>query len=58
MPRLVARYEPWQLKRFAVAQGITGWWQINGRSDRPLHLHTEDDIYYVYNYSLWLHIQI
>ena len=58
MPWLVDRYEAWQRKRFAVPQGMTGWWQINGRSDKPMHLHTEDDLYYVYNYSLWLDIQI
>jgi exopolysaccharide biosynthesis polyprenyl glycosylphosphotransferase len=58
MPWLVDRYEPWQRKRFAVPQGITGWWQINGRSDKPMHLNTDDDLYYVYNYSLWLDIKI
>ncbi len=58
IPWLVDRYEPWQRKRFAVPQGLTGWWQINGRSDKPMHLNPEDDLYYVYNYSLWLDIQI
>lgn len=58
MPWLVDRYAAWQRKRFAVPQGITGWWQINGRSEKPMHLHTEDDLYYVYNYSLWLDIWI
>ena len=58
MPWLVDRYESWQRTRFAVPQGITGWWQINGRSDKPMHLNTDDDLYYVYNYSLWLDIQI
>jgi lipopolysaccharide/colanic/teichoic acid biosynthesis glycosyltransferase len=55
---LVERYEDWQQKRFAVPQGITGWWQINGRSDKPMHLHTEYDLYYVQNYSIFLDIQI
>ncbi len=58
IPWLVDRYESWQRKRFAVPQGITGWWQINGRSEKPMHLNTDDDLYYVYNYSLWLDIQI
>ncbi len=58
LPFLVGQYEPWQHKRFAVPQGMTGWWQINGRADKPLHLHTEDDIYYVQNYSLWMDIYI
>ncbi len=58
MPDFVDEYQPWQRKRFAVPQGITGWWQVNGRSDRPMHLHTEDDLYYVQHYSIWLDLQI
>ena len=58
LPTLVEKYEPWQRKRFAVPPGLTGWWQINGRSDRMMHLHTEDDLYYISHYSLWLDIQI
>ncbi|MBU0510926.1 MAG: sugar transferase [Chloroflexi bacterium] len=58
LPALVKHYKPWQHKRFAVPQGITGWWQVNGRSDKPLHLHTEDDLYYIQNYSLLLDFQI
>jgi exopolysaccharide biosynthesis polyprenyl glycosylphosphotransferase len=58
MPILVEQYEPWQRARFAVPQGITGWWQVNGRSDKPMHLNTEDDLYYVRNYSLLLDMQI
>jgi exopolysaccharide biosynthesis polyprenyl glycosylphosphotransferase len=58
LPGLVERYELWQRKRFAVPQGITGWWQINGRSDKPMHLHTEEDLYYVQNYSLGLDLLI
>lgn len=58
MPYLVEKYDPWQRKRFAVPQGMTGWWQINGRSEKPMHLHTEEDLYYVQHYSLWLDLQI
>ena len=58
MPYLVDRYQPWQRKRFAVPPGLTGWWQVSGRSDKPMHLHTEDDLYYIQNYSIWLDLQI
>lgn len=58
MPWIVERYRAWQYRRLLVPQGITGWWQVHGRSDRVLHLHTQDDIYYVRNYSLWLDIKI
>ncbi len=58
LPYLVERYAPWQRKRFAVPQGLTGWWQVHGRATKPMHLHTEDDLYYVQNYSLWLDVRI
>jgi exopolysaccharide biosynthesis polyprenyl glycosylphosphotransferase len=58
LPWLVDNYKPWQRKRFAVPQGITGWWQVNGRAEKPLHLHSEDDLYYIQNYSLWMDIYI
>jgi exopolysaccharide biosynthesis polyprenyl glycosylphosphotransferase len=58
LPQLVEKYDPWQRKRFAVPQGMTGWWQVNGRSDKPMHLHTEEDLYYVQHYSIWLDLQI
>jgi lipopolysaccharide/colanic/teichoic acid biosynthesis glycosyltransferase len=58
LPWLVAQYEAWQHKRFAVPPGITGWWQVNGRSDRAMHLHTEDDLYYIQHYSPLLDLRI
>ena len=58
LPWMVNQYEIWQHKRFAVPQGMTGWWQVNGRSDKPMHLNTDDDIYYVQNYSIWMDFYI
>jgi exopolysaccharide biosynthesis polyprenyl glycosylphosphotransferase len=58
MPYIALEYEPWQWQRFRVPPGITGWWQVNGRSDKPMHLHTEDDLYYIQNYSFWLDLRI
>jgi len=59
LPWLVERYQPWQRKRFAVPQGMTGWWQVSGRSSRADHrLRVEDDLYYIRNYSLLLDLRI
>jgi exopolysaccharide biosynthesis polyprenyl glycosylphosphotransferase len=58
LPYLVENYKHWQRRRLTVPPGMTGWWQINGRSDRVMHLHTEDDLYYVENYSVWLDLSI
>jgi len=58
LPLLVDQYAPWQRRRWTVPPGITGWWQISGRSDNPMHLHVEDDLYYIANYSLNLDVAI
>lgn len=55
---VVQRYEPWQRQRLAVPPGITGWWQVNGRGDLPMHLNTQYDLYYIRNYSLLLDLKI
>jgi exopolysaccharide biosynthesis polyprenyl glycosylphosphotransferase len=58
LPAIVATYEPWQHERHRVRPGLTGWWQVSGRSDKPMHEHTELDLYYVRNQSLLLDMQI
>jgi exopolysaccharide biosynthesis polyprenyl glycosylphosphotransferase len=59
LPWMVERYEPQHRKRFAVPQGMTGWWQVNGRSDRADYaLRIEDDLYYIRNWSIWLDLRI
>jgi exopolysaccharide biosynthesis polyprenyl glycosylphosphotransferase len=59
LPWMVERYEAHHLKRFAVPQGMTGWWQVNGRSDRADYtLRIEDDLYYIRNWSIWLDLRI
>jgi exopolysaccharide biosynthesis polyprenyl glycosylphosphotransferase len=58
LPLLAAQYEPWQRKRLCVPPGMTGWWQITERADKPLALHTEADLYYIRNYSLLFDLQI
>lgn len=58
LPYLAENYVHWQRRRLSVPPGITGWWQVHGRSDRLMHLHTEDDLYYIENYSIWLDLRI
>jgi exopolysaccharide biosynthesis polyprenyl glycosylphosphotransferase len=58
LPGLAIRYAPWQRRRFGVPQGMTGWWQISGRSELPKALHVEDDLHYIRNYSLLLDLEI
>lgn len=58
LPHIVERYAPWQHQRHLVHPGLSGWWQVHGRSDRPMHEHTELDLYYVAHQSLALDVQI
>lgn len=59
MPWMIEIYEPWQRKRFTVPQGMTGWWQVNGRMQRAtLQQRAEDDLFYIRHYSLWLDMRI
>ena len=51
-PDEVAQYEEWHLKRLAVHPGITGLWQVSGRSDLPFDEMVLLDIYYVENWSV------
>ncbi len=58
LPGIVEHYQPWQHQRHLVRPGMTGWWQVQGRSDRPMHENTELDLYYVENLSPGLDVQI
>jgi exopolysaccharide biosynthesis polyprenyl glycosylphosphotransferase len=57
-PDEVAQYEPWQRERLRVRPGITGLWQVSGRSDVPFDEMCLLDIFYIDNWSLDLDIRI
>jgi len=58
LPREVARYEAWHHKRFDAAPGMTGLWQVSGRSDLNFDEMIMMDIYYIDNWSLALDLKI
>lgn len=57
-PEEVAQYESWQHRRLNAWPGITGLWQVSGRSDVPFAEMCLLDIYYIENWSLDLDIRI
>ncbi|MEW5946808.1 MAG: sugar transferase [bacterium] len=50
--------EEWHLKRLEVTPGVTGLWQVSGRSDLDFDEMVKLDIYYIENWSLWLDFEI
>jgi len=58
IPDEVLRYKPWQLKRLSVLPGITGLWQVSGRSDMPFDEGCLLDVFYIENWSIDLDIRI
>lgn len=58
IPREVMRYAEWQRRRLEVIPGLTGLWQVSGRSNIGFEDMTKLDIYYIDNYSLFLDIKI
>ena len=57
-PDEVAQYEPWQMERISVRPGITGLWQVSGRSDIPFAEMVLLDIFYIENWSLDMDLRI
>jgi lipopolysaccharide/colanic/teichoic acid biosynthesis glycosyltransferase len=53
-----ARLENWHRKRYLVLPGITGLWQISGRSNLSFDDLVRLDFYYLENWSIWLDISI
>jgi lipopolysaccharide/colanic/teichoic acid biosynthesis glycosyltransferase len=58
LPPEVAQYEPWQRQRLEVPPGITGLWQVSGRSDLLFDEMCLLDVYYIENWSLGLDLTI
>ena len=59
LPNEVARYERWQLRRLSMKPGVTGLWQVSGRSDiQSFEEWINLDLAYIDNWSLSLDAKI
>ena len=58
IPAEVADYEDWQLGRLRAVPGLTGLWQVSGRSEVPFHDMVRLDLHYIRNWSLALDFEI
>ncbi|MBW6511791.1 MAG: sugar transferase [Desulfuromonadaceae bacterium] len=58
-PDEVALYENWHRRRICIKPGITGLWQLSGRSDiNDFDQIVRLDLQYIDNWSLWLDIKL
>ena len=57
-PDEVACYQEWQKRRLDGRPGMTGLWQVSGRSLLTFDEMVLLDIYYIENWSLWLDFKI
>lgn len=58
LPEEVAHYKPWHRQRLAVVGGMTGLWQVSGRSDLSFDELCLLDIYYIENWTVGLDVRI
>lgn len=54
----VAKYQDWHYERLAALPGMTGFWQVRGRSQVTFDAMITMDIEYVRSRSLWLDLAI
>lgn len=58
IPHEVGQYEDWHLQRLEVSPGLTGLWQVSGRSELTFDEMVLLDIWYIENWSLGLDFKI
>jgi exopolysaccharide biosynthesis polyprenyl glycosylphosphotransferase len=58
LPAEAAGYDEWHRQRLLVTPGITGLWQVNGRSNLGFDEMVRLDLYYAEHWSPWLDLKI
>lgn len=54
----IVKYGDNKAKFLSVKPGLTGYWQVNGRSNTTYEDRMNMELYYADNYSLWLDVKI
>jgi lipopolysaccharide/colanic/teichoic acid biosynthesis glycosyltransferase len=59
IPYELEKYDSWHRRRvLEVKPGITGLWQVNGRSSTTFDEMVRMDLQYATNWSLWFDVKI
>ena len=58
VPEESACFDDWAARRFEVKPGMTGLWQVSGRSDLPFEELRQLDYTYAASWSLWWDLKI
>jgi exopolysaccharide biosynthesis polyprenyl glycosylphosphotransferase len=54
----IEHYQPWHMERLKVTPGLTGLWQVSGRSSVPFEEMVRLDVHYINHWSLWMDLRI
>lgn len=57
-PEEMAMYKQFDMNLLTVHPGMTGLWQVSGRSDISYDERVRLDMYYIRNWSIWLDLQL
>jgi exopolysaccharide biosynthesis polyprenyl glycosylphosphotransferase len=62
-PRMISpdempKYDQWGINLLTVKPGITGLWQVSGRSNITYQQRVQLDMYYIRNWSIWQDLQL
>lgn len=58
LPSEVAQYDEWVTNRLTVKPGMTGLWQVSGRTETSFSDYVRYDLFYIQNWSLSLDLWI
>jgi lipopolysaccharide/colanic/teichoic acid biosynthesis glycosyltransferase len=58
LPEEVALYADWQMERLRITPGLTGLWQVSGRSELSFDEMVRLDLLYAQRQSFWLDVGI
>lgn len=57
-PAEMKMYDEWSMNLLTVRPGITGLWQVSGRSDISYEERVRLDMHYIRNWTIWLDLQL